>query len=93
MTSVKKKQSKRIKNSDIFTKNCLNRNINLPFESIGENIKENLLKKLQEDLEGKCAKEGFIKKIQLIYYYTHLVLLKVIILFSMLFLNVIYVVL
>jgi DNA-directed RNA polymerase subunit E'/Rpb7 len=62
MTSVKKKQSKRIKNSDIFTKNCLNRNINLPFESIGENIKENLLKKLQEDLEGKCAKEGFIKK-------------------------------
>jgi DNA-directed RNA polymerase subunit E'/Rpb7 len=53
---------KKFKNSDIFKKNSLSRQIRLPFESVGENLRDNLLKKLQEDLEGKCTKEGFIKK-------------------------------
>lgn len=46
---------------DIFMHNILNRRIYIPFESIGSNIQENLLKILKKNLEGKCSKEGYIK--------------------------------
>lgn len=56
-----KKKKKFKEKSDIYMKNVLNRSIQIPFESVGENIKENLLLHLQNTLEGKCSKEGYIK--------------------------------
>lgn len=58
----RKKNSSQIKSIGIYMTNMLSRKIQIPFENVGSNIKENLLKKLQEDLEGKCCKEGYIKK-------------------------------
>tara|TARA_Y100001935_G_C16867541_1_gene296221 strand:- start:20 stop:526 length:507 start_codon:yes stop_codon:yes gene_type:complete len=42
-------------------KNMLTRRILLPFHSIGSNIRENIQKKLDEQLYNKCSKEGYIK--------------------------------
>ena len=39
----------------------LTRRILLPFYSIGSNIRENIKKKLEENLYNKCSKEGYIK--------------------------------
>ena len=51
----------RKKGKGIFMKNILTRKISLPFQSIGSNIKANILKTLEEKLYGKCSKEGYIK--------------------------------
>ena len=46
----------------IYMQNILNRKIVLPFVSLGNNIKELLSQKISSLYEGKCIKEGFIKK-------------------------------
>ena len=46
----------------IYMKNVLTRKIIVPFNVLGNNIKENLSQKVQESFEGKCIKEGYIKK-------------------------------
>ena len=46
--------------TELYMSHLLTRRIKLPFNLIGENIKENLNQVLNE-LSGKCAKEGYIK--------------------------------
>ena len=56
MSSVKKKSG------SIYNKNILTRQVVLKFNLIGSNIQEVLSNKLKRDLEGKCSKEGYVKK-------------------------------
>lgn len=56
MTTIKKKSG------SIYNKNILTRQVVLKFNLIGSNIQEVLSNKLKRDLEGKCSKEGYIKK-------------------------------
>jgi len=68
---VKRKINKnKLKRRGIWMKNVLTRKILLPFKSIGNNIRENIQTKLEENLYNKCSKEGYIKKksIQILSY-------------------------
>ena len=61
-SSAKKKiKYKKKPRKDIFMKNILTRKIILPFQSVGSNIKENIIKILEEESYNKCSKEGYIK--------------------------------
>ena len=79
-SSISKKSGKgkikknRIKKG-IWMLNVLTRRIYLPFESIGNNIRENIQKKLEENLYNKCSKEGYIrnKSIKILSYSSGLV--------------------
>ena len=57
----KSKLSKK-KDDTLFSKNILSRKILLPFNTIAENIKENLELMLKKELEGICTMEGYIQK-------------------------------
>tara|TARA_B100001121_G_C18360689_1_gene466948 strand:- start:91 stop:615 length:525 start_codon:yes stop_codon:yes gene_type:complete len=46
----------------IYMKNILTKKISLPFVVLGNNIKELLVQKISNNYEGKCIKEGFVKK-------------------------------
>ena len=52
---------KRKKDSNIYSKNVLSRDVHIGFSYIGNNIQENLQTKLIEELEGKCISEGYVK--------------------------------
>ena len=45
----------------IYIKSILHKKISLSFQFIGENILENIKKKLSDTIEGKCCKEGYVK--------------------------------
>jgi len=47
---------------DIFSPMVSTKRINVKTSNIGENIREVLSKILSKEIEGKCNKEGFIKK-------------------------------
>lgn len=47
--------------NDIFVSSIISKRITLNFNQVDQNIKQNLLKKLQIDFEGKCNIEGYIK--------------------------------
>ena len=53
------KDKKRVKS--IYAKNMLARKIILPFTTIGGNLNKILKQQLEEDLYGKCCKDGYIK--------------------------------
>ena len=59
-TGNKKKEQKR--NTGIYMLNILSRKVKLKFHSIGSNIQEHIKTQLISNLEGKCSKEGYIKK-------------------------------
>lgn len=46
----------------IYMKNILTRKIVVPFNVLGNNIKDILSQKISESFEGKCIKEGYVKK-------------------------------
>ncbi len=46
----------------IYMKNILTRKIKVPFNVLGNNVKEILTSKISELCEGKCIKEGYVKK-------------------------------
>lgn len=48
--------------STIYFKNVLVREISIPINNIGSNLKNIIKAKLANSLEGKCSKEGYIKK-------------------------------
>ena len=48
--------------ASIYSKGVLTRNCGLSINEIGKNIKEILDSKLKRELEGKCCKDGYIKK-------------------------------
>ena len=50
------------KHSSIYFKNILHKEIKLPFEQIGTNINNIIIDKLSSIYEGKCLKEGYIKR-------------------------------
>ena len=58
--SNSKKQQK--KNTGIYMLNILTRKVSLRFNTVGSNIQEHIKHKLIMNLEGRCAKEGYIKK-------------------------------
>jgi len=58
-TQIKKKKVTR---GSIYMKNILTRQISLAFQSIGSNIKKTIKRTLENDLYGRCTKEGYIKK-------------------------------
>jgi DNA-directed RNA polymerase subunit E'/Rpb7 len=58
--SNSKKQQK--KNTGIYMLNILTRKVSLRFNTVGSNIQEHISNKLILNLEGKCSKEGYIKK-------------------------------
>lgn len=61
----KVKGNAKIRNNKKFTgiymKNVLTRKVHMPFNAIGQNIKENIEEYLKKDIEGKCIDEGYIK--------------------------------
>ena len=64
----KVKQKKR--GLGLYQQNILTKKVQLPYNVIGNNIAENIHKKLSETISGKCIKEGYIKtnSIRLISY-------------------------
>ena len=58
---VNKKFSKKKKEYGLFSSSLISRKITIPYKILGGNIKEILQKKLENQLEGKCNIEGFIK--------------------------------
>tara|TARA_B110000261_G_C13093167_1_gene360680 strand:- start:380 stop:913 length:534 start_codon:yes stop_codon:yes gene_type:complete len=50
------------KHSSIYFKNILQKEIKLPFEQIGTNINKIIVSNLSSAYEGKCLKEGYIKR-------------------------------
>ena len=82
-TSISKKsgkgkirKNKVIKSRGIWMKNVLTRRIQLPFHSVGSNIRENIQAKIEENLYNKCSKEGYIKNksIKILSYSSGLVI-------------------
>jgi len=53
---------KHIKIFDIFSRAIINRKVKIHINNIGHNLKENIEKILRNEIEGKCIKEGYIKK-------------------------------
>ena len=49
------------KRRGIYNLSILNRNVVLPFRSLGNNISELISESLINEYEGKCVKEGYIK--------------------------------
>ena len=62
MATVTGKKKKQKKNTGIYMLNILTRKVKLHFHSIGSNIQEHIKIKLISNLEGRCSKEGYIKK-------------------------------
>lgn len=57
--NVKMRNNKKF--TGIYMKNVLTRKVHMPFNAIGQNIKENIEEYLKKDIEGKCIDEGYIK--------------------------------
>lgn len=60
--SLKQESKKKKISNDIFIQTILSKNVTLPFIMIDQNIKQTLKKFLQENFEGKCNIEGYVKK-------------------------------
>lgn len=45
----------------IYMKNIITKKVNMPFNVIGSNIKENIEEFLRNEIEGKCIDEGYIR--------------------------------
>ena len=56
--------------TDIYEKGVITHQVSLTINEIGSNIKKLLEEKINNELEGKCSKEGYVKpnSIQLISY-------------------------
>lgn len=54
-------KTKKSKHTGLYSLQVITRKVQVQFNQIGNNIKEILQRKLEQSLEGKCNKEGFIK--------------------------------
>ena len=54
-------KSKKRRHIGLFVKNIMTRRVKLPFQIIGNNLKQVLQDSLREKMEGKCVNEGYIK--------------------------------
>jgi DNA-directed RNA polymerase subunit E'/Rpb7 len=55
------KTKKKERSVGIYMKNAITRKVHLSFNVIGENLKENIEKTLQKEIEGRCIDEGYIR--------------------------------
>lgn len=60
--ATKPNKSRKYNKRDIYRSNTLIRKIYVEFSSIGQNLNEVLIHILKKNYEGKCNKEGFIKR-------------------------------
>jgi DNA-directed RNA polymerase subunit E'/Rpb7 len=56
------KSTKNTKKGSIYTKSILVRKVYVEFKHVDNYLKEHILVRLKEEYEGKCSKEGYIKK-------------------------------
>jgi hypothetical protein len=49
------------KTFDIWVKSIIEREVILPFNSVGNNLKDLITLKLRRDIEGKCSVDGYIR--------------------------------
>ena len=61
VSKPRNKTKKRERGVGIYMKNAITRKVHLPFNVIGENLKENIEKTLQTEIEGRCIDEGYIR--------------------------------
>ena len=61
MKPTNKDAVRKNKDTGVYTTNLLTRKIHVPFQNVGQNIKQLLEKKIIKDIEGKCSVEGYIK--------------------------------
>ena len=57
VSKPRNKTKKRERGVGIYMKNAIARKVHLPFNVIGENLKENIEKTLQTEIEGRCIDE------------------------------------
>jgi len=56
-----RRQKKGVVDSAIYAPSMITRSISISIISIGQNLDETIRQKIQDDYEGKCVVEGFIK--------------------------------
>ena len=56
-----RRQKKSVVDSAIYAPSMITRSISISIISIGQNLDETIRQKIQDDYEGKCVVEGFIK--------------------------------
>jgi DNA-directed RNA polymerase subunit E'/Rpb7 len=61
MEIAKKDINRKNKDEGVYSKCLLNRKIYLPFQNVGQNLKQLLETKIKNEIEGKCSVEGYIK--------------------------------
>jgi DNA-directed RNA polymerase subunit E'/Rpb7 len=61
MEAVKKTIVRKNKEEGVYSNNLLTRKVHVPFQNVGQNLKQLLENKMKKDIEGKCGVEGFIK--------------------------------
>jgi DNA-directed RNA polymerase subunit E'/Rpb7 len=61
MEATKKDTVRKNKEVGVYTNNLLTRKVHVPFQNVGQNLKQSLENKMKKEIEGKCSVEGFIK--------------------------------
>ncbi len=61
MEPTKKDTIRKNKEVGVYSNNLLTRKVHVPFQFVGENLKQLLENQIKKDIEGKCSVEGFIK--------------------------------
>ena len=61
MEATKKETARKKIEVGVYTNNLLTRKVHLPFQFVGQNLKQLLETQIKKDIEGKCSVEGYIK--------------------------------
>lgn len=61
MEAAKKETVRKNEEKGVYSTNLLTRKVHIPFQYIGQNLKQLLENQIKKDIEGKCSVEGFIK--------------------------------
>jgi len=61
MEAAKKEPARKNKEVGVYSNNLLTRKVHVPFQFVGQNLKQLLENHIKKDIEGKCSVEGFIK--------------------------------
>ncbi len=59
--SDKKKRSTPRKKDNIYNEMIINKTVSLPMQKVGANLISNINESIENEISGKCIKEGFIK--------------------------------
>jgi len=61
METIKKDTGRKNKELGVYANNLLSRKVHVPFQYVGQNLKQLLENQIKNRIEGKCSVEGFIK--------------------------------